>query len=147
MQENTDKTQSGNGSSQQVGYRHPPEATRFKKGQSGNPEGRRKGALNVSTVFAQALSEKVVVNEKGQRKKITKLQAAIKQLVNKAATGDHRAILQVVSLSREAETREGQALPRSATLSESDQKVMDGILKQIRTATDSEGDSNDNSYS
>ena len=28
----------------QVGYGRPPKTTRFKKGQSGNPEGRPKGA-------------------------------------------------------------------------------------------------------
>jgi hypothetical protein len=73
-------------SNRQVGYCHPPESARFTKGQSGNPKGRPKGSLNVATVFIKTLREKVVINENGQRKTVTKLEAAIKQLVNKAAS-------------------------------------------------------------
>ena len=135
MQDSADKSQSVDGA-KQVGYRNPPEATRFKKGQSGNPKGRRKGSLNVATVFAQTLREKVAVNENGQRKTITKLEAAIKQFVNKAASGDLRALQLLVTLSREAETRERQSQPNSLTLNESDQKVMEGIMKRFQTITD-----------
>jgi hypothetical protein len=138
MQDSTDKSRSSN-ETEQVGYRNPPEATRFKKGQSGNPNGRRKGALNVSTIFAQTLREKVVVNENGQRKTMTKFEAAIKQFVNKAASGDLRALHLLVSLSREAETRESQPQPNSPALSESDQKVMEGIMKRFQTISDGRG--------
>jgi len=138
MQESVENSPPGNGA-KQVGYRNPPEATRFKKGQSGNPKGRRKGSLNVATVFAQTLREKVVVNENGQRKTMTKFEAAIKQFVNKAASGDLRALQLLVSLSREAETRERQSLPNSSTLNESDQRVIEGILKRFQTSTDEQG--------
>src|ERR1039458_6542262 len=50
-----------------VGYGAPPEATRFKKGVSGNPKGRPRGSLNVATVFTKILRERVVINEHGQR--------------------------------------------------------------------------------
>ncbi|MGB8112859.1 MAG: DUF5681 domain-containing protein [Candidatus Sulfotelmatobacter sp.] len=135
MQDSANKSPSVDGA-KQVGYRNPPEATRFRKGQSGNPKGRRKGSQNVATVFAQTLREKVTVNENGQRKTITKLEAAIKQFVNKAASGDLRALQLLVTLSREAETRERQSPPNSLTLNESDQKVMEGILKRFQTITD-----------
>jgi hypothetical protein len=38
----------------------------------------------------EALAEPVMINENGRRKKATKLQVIVKQLVNKAAQGDHR---------------------------------------------------------
>ncbi len=139
MPDSADKSQSGVGSAKQVGYGNPPEATRFKKGQSGNPLGRRKGSLNVATVFAKTLREKVVVNENGRRKTMTKFEAAIKQFVNKAASGDLRALQLLVSLSREAETRERESQPSSLALSESDQKVMEGIIKRFQTVTDAQG--------
>ena len=44
-----------------VGYRHPPEKSRFKAGQSGNPHGRPKGALNLATILEKTLSELVVI--------------------------------------------------------------------------------------
>ena len=75
-----------------VGYGKPPRHTRFKKGQSGNPKGRPQGAKNSATLLNEALSEPVVVIENGRRKTITKKQAILKQIVNKAASGDHRSI-------------------------------------------------------
>jgi hypothetical protein len=93
----------------------------------------------VSTVFAQTLREKVIVNENGRRKTMTKLEAAIKQFVNKAASGDLRALQLLVSLSREAETRESRSQPNSMDLSQSDQKVMQGILKRFQTLTNDQG--------
>jgi len=40
----------------------------------------------------EALHEPVIISENGRRKKITKQQAIVKQIVNKAASGDHRSI-------------------------------------------------------
>src|ERR1700681_3237276 len=88
-----------------VGYRKPPAQSRFKPGQSGNPKGRPKGSLNIATVLERTLREKVIINENGQRKIITKLEASIKQLVNKAAAGDLRAIQQLAALARGGEER------------------------------------------
>jgi hypothetical protein len=88
-----------------VGYCKPPEHTRFKKGQSGNAQGRPKGKLNMATVLDQALREKVVINENGKRKIITKLEAGIKQLINKAASGELKALQLLVALVRSVEER------------------------------------------
>ena len=40
----------------------------------------------------QALSEEVAVRENGRRRKISKREVALTQLLNKAAQGDRRAI-------------------------------------------------------
>ena len=101
-------------SNYEVGFGKPPAGTRFQKGQSGNPKGRPKGALNMATVLARTLREKVVVNENGQRKVIPKLEAAVKQLVNKAASGDLRALRHLADLVVSAEERAAQA-PVAAT--------------------------------
>ena len=58
---------------ERVGYGNPPKHTRFRKGESGNPQGRPKGTLNMATVLARTLRERVVINENGQRKVVTKL--------------------------------------------------------------------------
>jgi Family of unknown function (DUF5681) len=75
-----------------VGYGKPPRHTRFKKGHSGNLKGRPQGAKNSATLLNEALSEPVIVTENGRRKTISKKQAILKQIVNKAASGDHRSI-------------------------------------------------------
>ena len=114
-----------------VGYRKPPEHTRFKKGQSGNPKGRPKGTLNLATVLARTLREKVVINEHGQRRVITKLEAAIKQLVNKAAGGDLAALRQLSALVQSAEEQATQSPTANCALDEDDQNVIKGILERF----------------
>lgn len=74
-----------------VGYGRPPAKNQFRPGQSGNPRGRPKGARNLSSVIAATLNERVAVTENGRRRHITKLEAAVKQLVNRAASGEARA--------------------------------------------------------
>ena len=115
-----------------IGFGRPPVSTRFKKGTSGNPKGRPKGSLNVSTAITKALRERVVINEHGQRKTVTKLQAALKQLANKAAAGDLRAVSQVLELASEVEVKQNSsAQSHGPGLSELDQEVMNGILKRF----------------
>jgi hypothetical protein len=75
-----------------VGYKRPPPASQFKPGQSGNPNGRPKGAKNFATVLQEELNTAVTVTENGKRRKISKRQAVAKQLVNSAATGNAKAI-------------------------------------------------------
>ena len=75
-----------------VGYGRPPRNTRFKKGSSGNPKGRPRGSKNATTLLKEALNEQVVITENGRRRTITKKQAIVTQIVNKAASGNHRAI-------------------------------------------------------
>lgn len=125
-----------------VGYCNPPENTRFKKGQSGNPQGRPKGTLNMATVLERTLREKVVINESGKRKTITKLEAAIKQLTNKAASGDLKALQLLAALVRSAEGRGIQAAVPNSALDGVDEKVVLGILQRLE-ATSKGGQDNE----
>jgi hypothetical protein len=81
-----------------VGYGKPPQQSRFKKGQSGNPKGRPKASESFARLARRTLNERIVIKENGERRTITKLQAALKQLINKAASGDARAIREVFKL-------------------------------------------------
>src|SRR5207244_13422125 len=74
-----------------VGYGKPPLHTRFQKGRSGNPNGRPRGRKNMSTLLSDALNGSVIVVENGRRKKITKREAIVTQLVNKSASADLKA--------------------------------------------------------
>ena len=64
-------------------YRKPPLHTRFKKGQSGNPRGRPKKDL--PGLLLAALNEPVFVTIDGKRRKITKREVIVTQMVNNAA--------------------------------------------------------------
>jgi hypothetical protein len=115
-----------------VGYCSPPEGTRFKKGISGNPGGRPKGSLNLATVLLRTLREKITVVENGQTKTVTKLEAALEQLVNKAVAGDHRAIRLLTELAHDAEAQETAQDAKPQDLSEFDHDVIQGILRRVQ---------------
>jgi hypothetical protein len=128
-----------------VGYKNPPVHTRFQKGKSGNPKGRPKGALNFGTTLLKMLREKVIINEKGRRREITKLEAAVMQLVNKSASGDLRALRQLIGITLSIEERAAAAqIEPTEALSELDQKVMLNILKRYDKDA-REGDNNEKS--
>jgi len=83
------------------GYGKPPVHTRFPEGTSGNPRGRPKGSTNHLTILRRVLGQKVTLREGGKQRRITKIEAAMTLLLNKAAQGDSRAfqaILKVVVL-------------------------------------------------
>src|SRR5260370_25083114 len=89
----------------QVGYGKPPRHTRFKKGQSGNPRGRPRQSKNLATLLTEALNERVVVAENQGRRKITKHQAIITQLVNRSAKADLRAIKILLDIIQQIKRR------------------------------------------
>ena len=115
----------------EVGYGKPPRRTQFKKGQSGNPKGRPQGQTNLASVLEKALREKVMITENGQRKCITKLEAAVKQLVNLATSGDLRALRQLAALARSGAERSADVTAPTAAMSDVDQKVLQGVLRRF----------------
>jgi len=89
-----------------VGYAKPPLHSRFQKGQSGNPAGRKKGVRSLNQEVIDALNEKVAVNQNGRRRTITKLQAALTQAFNKAAQGDPKMTKVMLDLARQSDQDE-----------------------------------------
>ena len=110
-----------------VGYGKPPCHTRFARGQSGNPRGRPFGAKNLSTVLSDTLNETVIVTENGGRRKVTKRQAIIAQLVNRSATADFRAIKILLDIVRDIERQTEPSSPESSDFSEADEMVLEQI--------------------
>jgi hypothetical protein len=75
-----------------AGYKRPPVKSRFPKGKSGNPFGRKKGQRNMATVLNEVLQQTVTVKQGDKSERLTKGEAAIKVIMNKANNGDRRAI-------------------------------------------------------
>ena len=115
-----------------AGRRKPPRGVPFRPGQSGNPKGRPKGARNLSTVVRAALNEKVDVTENGRQKRITKLEAAIKHLMNKAASGEAGATRDVIALAAADENR--PARPEAPRRPTRDAVVIAELVRRIRSA-------------
>ena len=87
----------GRAGSYKVGKGRPPLTTRWKPGQSGNPKGRPRGSKNLNTILAEALDEKIPVQEKGKTRLMTAREVIAKKIVLSAMKGDHKSIDYVLS--------------------------------------------------
>ena len=114
-----------------VGYGRPPRHTRYEKGRSGNPKGRPSGSKNMSTLFTEALNETVIIAENGGRRKISKRQAIVKQIVNKAAKGDWRCTKLLLELPQETGSPTEPESPESA-FGAADKKTIEQLKARLR---------------
>jgi hypothetical protein len=115
-----------------TGYGKPPVGTRFKKGQSGNPKGRPKGNRSFTTSVDRALQERVIINEGGRRKTVTKLDAVFKQMVNKAASGDASTLRILIPVLQFMEQRPSDPPAPLDCLGEGDQKLVKRLLDRLK---------------
>ena len=80
-----------------VGYKRPPKDCQFRRGQSGNLNGRPKGVRNFKSDLREELSESISIREGGRDISISKQRALIKRLVASAIDGDVRSIATLMS--------------------------------------------------
>ncbi len=83
----------------EIGYGKPPLHSRFKKGYSGHPEGRPKGATNVKVEMKRLLAAKTPIKIDGVVQKVPTSRAMCLALIQKALKGDVRAFSKVVEIS------------------------------------------------
>lgn len=116
-----------------VGYKSPPEHTRWKKGQSGNPAGRRKGQRNLKTDLVDELGEVIQISEGGIPRRMTKQRALLKAVTARAIGGDARAATLVLNLMmRVLDPREEVAA--DTPLAPDDQALLDAFLsRRVKT--------------
>ena len=114
-----------------IGYGKPPRGGPFQKGQSGNPRGPRRKDL--SALLIAALNEPVYVTIDGKRRKITKREAIVTQMVNKSAKADLRATKMLFDVMKEVEQKAGAtASPEPEKLTATDREVVDLFVARLR---------------
>jgi hypothetical protein len=119
-----------------VGYKSPPNYTKWAKGQSGNPSGRKSGQRNLKTDLVEELTETIQVTEGGKLRKLTKQRALLKGILARAIKGDTRAASVVFGLiTRLLGPQTDQS---SDTLAAEDQALLDSFLARARQI-DTEG--------
>jgi hypothetical protein len=77
---------------ERVGYKHPPKHTRWKKGQSGNPQhSKPKLAESLLAIIDRLLLAPMPITLSGEPKTVSALEAIMLQLMQKAMAGSARA--------------------------------------------------------
>jgi Family of unknown function (DUF5681) len=116
----------------ETSYGKPPKDRQFRKGRSGNPKGRPKGAKNFTTIFHDVGRQKIKVTDNGVTREITKFEASAIQLLNKAASGDMRALNTLVHWVRMFQEVVDDTEKLAPLATEDDRAVMASILQRIR---------------
>ncbi|MET4330403.1 hypothetical protein ABIB80_006257 [Bradyrhizobium sp. i1.15.2] len=116
------------------GYGKPPQHTRFKPGQSGNPRGRPKGSLNFTTDLKTVLLAPVAVNDGGRSRRVTTQKAALLRLREKALKGDVRALDRFLSLAMAMSV--GSAEETATSLPPEDQAILEAYRRDVLANAD-----------
>ena len=133
------------------GYKNPPKEHQFKKGKSGNPKGRPRKqrqppsdpGLDLIASVHRELGKTISVQENGQLKEITKLDAFSAQLVVQSVNGkpsQQKMLLSLLMLDSHEET-EQQTLEQ---LQSYDEDRLNELYEQLNAmSSDTPDDIND----
>src|SRR5262245_32878671 len=84
---------------EKVGPGKPPRHTRFKPGQSGNPNGRPKGSKNFVTILQEQLRKNVTITVDGKPKRVTVQEVIARRLANDSMKGATRPMELLIRLT------------------------------------------------
>lgn len=106
---------------EKVGPGKPPRPTRFKPGQSGNPNGRPKGSKNFATILQQQLRKMVTITVDGKPKRLTVQEVIARRITNDSMKGTTKAIELLIKLtSAKADAGAGNDAARETVLPDED---------------------------
>jgi formate dehydrogenase maturation protein FdhE len=125
------------------GYKNPPVEHQFKKGKSGNPKGRPRKkkqssfdpGLDLIASVHRELGKTISVQENGQHRKITKLDAFSAQLVAQSVNGkpsQQKMLLSLLTLHKHEET-EQRTLEQ---LQSYDEDLLNDLYDQLNSMND-----------
>lgn len=124
----------------EVGYGKPPKEYQFKKGQSGNKKGRPKNSKNTYVLLDEILSQTIPITENGKLMHISKRNAVLIQLVNKAVKGDLKATNALLPHMLMADAKEEDKEKIMTALNRDDEKIISNYLKTLSDFNEKKGE-------
>lgn len=86
----------------EVGYKRPPKAAQYRKGECGNPDGRPPKILTLTGAIEEMLNERVTVpDDRGRPKRMQLRDAVAIAMVNGGLKGDIKMTRQIIRLERD----------------------------------------------
>ena len=113
------------GDDYETGYCKPPKSNQFKKGQSGNPDGRPKKTKVFEELVSLELDQTIQVTENGARKRLAKREVMAKDMVNDAVKGKHRTRMEVIKMDRENKE------PEPLEVDDGDRKAFNTLIRSF----------------
>lgn len=121
----------------EAGYRKPPAASRFRKGQSGNPKGRPKGRHN-RPPYDAVLGQMVTIRENGQERRLTAAEAFLLHVTKRGLEGDGpaaRSAMAAIEEARSVRPVPGYDSPRAIVRVMVQPGSVNSALQPLRMAT------------
>ena len=114
----------------EVGYWKPPKKHQFKPGYSGNKKGRPKGRKNIHTIVENLMNEKIKITINGRTKKVSCIEATIRQVSLAALKGDIKAQRILFDLISKYTVRQEDLLQGNEELQQEDIQLLNEMMKQ-----------------
>jgi hypothetical protein len=116
-----------------VGYKKPPQHSRFQPGRSGNPRGKQKGVRNFGSDVKRTLEVPVRLNDQGRARRVSTQEAALLRLREKALNGDARSIVQILELAKIFNNSTAVESVGDVALAAEDQAILDAYAEEVRS--------------
>jgi len=118
----------------QIGYKKPPVATRFKKGNRANPRGRPRGSKNLATLLERALDAAADAEASETHGRLTKRELVVARLVERSAKADLAATKLLFELLRKVDPRMVTSFADPAGFMPADDPIAQVRAKILRLA-------------
>lgn len=118
----------------EVGYGKPPQHTRFQKGKSGNPKGRKpKSAESSVGIMSKLLSQKKTIYEDGQPVKVSLYELFFRKLMGDALAGKPQSLkllFQLIDRQEQVREKQGDLRDPQVIANEIIGKIIENVQKQ-----------------
>ncbi len=113
-----------------VGYGRPPKHGQFRKGSSGNPEGRRVEQERFASVLREELATEITMKIGDTKVKATVLRGLTRLVIQQALSGDSRAITELMRQINRYFPERPMAEDASLPPSKADLKLLEDYVRR-----------------